>query len=150
MIPLEIVRLLEKGCFDARTSVLRVFCGLGCLLTFGIKRWSDAQRVQSLTLAQDALVVKSWKSKKKKTSITWGALRSGFEKCDWASGFLQALEVFGFPGEDYLIHAPRTDLLGFTKTPARWGDGVHGLCLLWPQGSRSHVRSIAAFVASCC
>ena len=82
MIPVEIVRLLERGCFNATTDLLRVFCGLGCLLAFGIKRWSDAQRFQSLDLAVDSLVVRSWKSKKKKSSITWGALRSGFEKCD--------------------------------------------------------------------
>ena len=127
MIPIEYVRKLEWGCWKARTGVLRIFCGLGCLLTFGIKRWSDAQRMQSMTLAEDALVVKSWKSKKKKTAITWGALRGGFEKSDWAKGFQDALANFGFPGEDYLIHAPRTDMLGFTKSPARWGDAERGI-----------------------
>ena len=127
MIPIEYVRKLEWGCWKARTGVLRIFCGLGCLLTFGIKRWSDAQRMQSMTLAEDALVVKSWKSKKKKTAITWGALRSGFEKADWAKGFQDALADFGLPCKDYLIHAPRTDMMGFTKSPARWGDAERGI-----------------------
>ena len=127
MIPVEIVRLLERGCFNATTDLLRVFCGLGCLLAFGIKRWSDAQRVQSLDLAVDSLVVQSWKSKKKKSSIPWGALRSGFEQCDWPTGFLDALKMFDFPGEDFLICAPRTDLFGFTRTPARWGDAERGI-----------------------
>ena len=65
MIPIEIVRKLEHGCKSASTGVLRLFCCLGCLLTFGVKRWSDAQRLSSLELGTDALVVKSWKSKKK-------------------------------------------------------------------------------------
>ena len=127
MVPAEVVRLLEHGCFKASTGVLRIFCGLGCLLTFGIKRWSDAQRVKTLDLCEDALVAVTWKSKKKKTSITWGALRSGFEKCDWAQGFVDALGAFGFPGPDYLIHSPRVDMLGFTKSPARWADAERGI-----------------------
>ena len=35
MIPIDYVRKLEWGCWKARTGVLRIFCGLGCLLTFG-------------------------------------------------------------------------------------------------------------------
>ena len=46
MIPPDVVRRLERGCSHASTGVLKIFCGLGCLLTFGVKRWSDAQRVQ--------------------------------------------------------------------------------------------------------
>ena len=127
MIPPEFVRMLEHGCFAASTGVLRIFSGLACLLTFGIKRWSDAQRCSSLKLGDDALVVKSWKSKKKRTSITWGALRSGFENGDWAVGFVKALSEFGFPGEDYLLLAPRVDMMGFTKSPARWADAERGI-----------------------
>ena len=127
MIPIEIVRKLEHGCKSASTGVLRLFCGLGCLLTFGVKRWSDAQRLSSLELGTDALVVKSWKSKKKKTSITWGALRSGFEMADWAVSFMKTLSEFGLPGEDYLLHAPRVDMMGFTRSPARWNDAERGI-----------------------
>ena len=128
MIPIGIVESLERGIFTARTGVLKVFCGLGCLLTFGIKRWSDAQHISSMELAGDSLVVKSWKSKKKKSSISWGALRVGFtNRTGWAEEFLKILNEFGFPGEDFLITAPRTDLLGFTKTPARWGDAERGI-----------------------
>ena len=36
--------LIEHGCYKASAGVLRIVCGLGCLLTFGIKRWSDAQK----------------------------------------------------------------------------------------------------------
>ena len=37
------------------------------------------------------------------------------------------MKEFGFPGDDYLIHAPRAHNLCFTKTPARWGDAVRGI-----------------------
>ena len=30
-------------------------------------------------------------------------------------------------GEDILVTAPRADLLGFTKTLARWGDAERGI-----------------------
>ena len=62
MIPIEIVRALECGCWKASIFVLGMFCGSGCMFTFGIKRWSDALRIDSLKLAEDALVVRSWKS----------------------------------------------------------------------------------------
>ena len=127
MIPVEVVKRLEEGVFRARTGLLKIFCGLGCLLTFGVKRWSDAQHVAEMTIAGDALVVKSWKSKKKKRAILWGALRSGFCGTDWVTPFMRSLKEYGFPGEDYLITAPRTDLMGFTKTPARWGDAERGI-----------------------
>ena len=127
MIPPEVVRLLERGCSKASTGVLRIFCGLGCLLTFGIKRWSDVQRIRSFELGEDALIAVSWKSKKKRSSFTWGALRSGFLEIGWAQSFLEALAEYGFPGEDYLIHAPKTDLMGFTKSPARWADAERGI-----------------------
>ena len=74
MIPSEIVKRLEEGVATARTGVPKIFCGLGCALTFGIKRWSDAQRVKSLSLAADSLVVRSWKSKRKKTELVRAAL----------------------------------------------------------------------------
>ena len=127
MIPPDVVMLLEQGCSSASTGTLRIFCGIACLLTFGIKRWSDAQRLQSIELASDAVVVRSWKSKKKKSSITWGAIRSGLSGKDWAVPFVKTLSEYGFPGEDYLITSPRVDMLGFTKTPARWADAERGM-----------------------
>ena len=45
LIPPDIVERLEMGVFEARSGVLKIFCGLGCLLTYGIKRWSDAKRI---------------------------------------------------------------------------------------------------------
>ena len=51
----------------------------------------------------------------------------GLNKKDWATGFVKALAEFGFPGEDYLIHSPRTDLLGFTARPAGWADAERGI-----------------------
>ena len=98
------------------------------MLTFGIKRWSDAQRLQSLELAVDALVVKSWKSKKKKSSITWGALRSGFEKCDWARGFIKALSEFDLPGDDYLVLSPRRTSLA-SLVPLLGGQTPNGVSM---------------------
>ena len=127
MIPPNVVRLMEHGCSHASTGVLKVFCGLGCLLTFGVKRWSDAQRVETMELLTDALVVKSWKSKKKKSAITWGALRLGLSKEDWAAPFVETLHEFGFPGKDYLITSPKVNMMGFTKTPARWADAQRGI-----------------------
>ena len=127
MIPSDIVKRLEEGVSCAQSSVLRIFCGLGCLLTFGIKRWSDAQRVESLTVAADSLVVRSWKSKKKKTKLVWAALRTGFTSSEWVTPWMEALEQHGFPGEDFLLTAPKSDLLGFTKTPARWSDAERGI-----------------------
>ena len=59
MIPPDVVKLLELGCSRGRTGVIKVFCGLCCLLTFGVKRWSDAQRVESIELKEDAIVIKS-------------------------------------------------------------------------------------------
>ena len=131
MIPVPVVKLLEHRVFDASCAVLRIFCGLGCLLTFGVKRCSDAQRMGDLRLTGDALMTRPWKSKKKKKKkkcqISWSALRSGFLERGWASAFLKELNAFGLPGPDYLLLAPKTDLLGFTKSPARWGDAERGI-----------------------
>ena len=127
MIPIEVVRKLEHGVTSASTMILKVFCGLACLLTHGAKRWSDAQRLRELFITEDAVVVCSWKSKKKKRQIKWSAMRQGFESVDWAKNFLEALALCDLPGEDYLLLALRTDLMGFTKTPARWGDAERGI-----------------------
>ena len=127
LIPPNVVLLLEHGCSHASTGVLKLFCGLACLLTFGVKRWSDAQRLEKLELLADAIVVKSWKSKKKKTAITWGALRLGLSKADWAAPFFESLQEFGFPGKDYLITSPKVNMMGFTQTPARWADAQRGI-----------------------
>ena len=72
-------------------------------------------------------MLKSWKSKKKKRQITWAALRSGFLKRDWAKAFVDELQRFDLPGEDYLLLAPKTNLLGFTRSPARWVDAERGI-----------------------
>ena len=127
MIPIEVVRKLEHGAKGASTTILKIFCGLACLLTHGAKRWSDAQRLKELFITEDAVVVCSWKSKKKKRQIKWSAMRQGFEKVDWAENFLEALKLCDLLGEDYLLLAARNDFMGFTKTPARWGDAERGI-----------------------
>lgn len=42
-------------------------------------------------------------------------------------GGLETARLHDFPGEDYLLTAPRTDLLGFTKTLAMWADAERGI-----------------------
>ena len=65
--------------------------------------------------------------RKQNREFVWGALRCGVIGNDWAQTFVHELAAFNFPGFDYLITSPRTDLLGFTKTPARWGDAERGI-----------------------
>ena len=54
-------------------------------------------------------------------------MRCGLKDRDWATAFMKALADFGFPGVDFLITAPRSDLMGFTSTPARWGDAERSI-----------------------
>ena len=73
-----------------------MFAGLCCLFTFGVKRLSGAQRVESIELKSDALVIKSGKSKKKMSAITRGALRVGIGGTEWAQPFLDAYTSMAF------------------------------------------------------
>ena len=58
MIPVEVVERLEGRVFNARAGLLKIFCGLGCLLTFGVKRWSDAQHARTCVCTKPHTVLR--------------------------------------------------------------------------------------------
>ena len=70
LVPPEVVAQLELLVTSAPTLPMRVFAGVACLCAHGIKRWSDVQHVKSLTVAENALVINSWKSKKMTSDVT--------------------------------------------------------------------------------
>ena len=70
----------------------------------------------------------TWKSKRKKHSISWAALRSGFcVALDWGGVFYRCLRANDFPGADFLMCAPNSTLTGFTRRPADWSDATRAL-----------------------
>ena len=64
----------------------------------------------------------SWKSERKRGSLTWAALRTGFSGRDWGAALLQTLEEAGLPGSDFMAFRPSMDLKSFTCMPADWAD----------------------------
>ena len=40
---------------------------------------------------------------------------------------MKTLSEFGLPGEGYLLHFLRVDMMGLTKPPARWNDAERGI-----------------------
>ena len=82
LVPASLVTRLERLVSDADTLPLRIFCGVAALCTHGIKRWSDVQHVSGISLTEHAVVVTTWRSKKRKGSFQWAALRAGFSNFD--------------------------------------------------------------------
>ena len=122
MIPPPYVVLLGHLAIDGPLLSVRLFVGIAALCTHGIKRWAEAQCVKSLSLSRDYVVVTSWKSKRKRGSLTWADLLTGFSGRDWGGALLQTLEDAGLPGSDFMAFRPSMDLKSLTCIPADWAD----------------------------
>ena len=121
-VPPDSVCALELLVTSGHTLPIRVFAGVAALCCHGVKRWSDVQHVTALSVTDDALLVTTWRSKKKRAPLLWAALRRGFSNTDWVMAFMLALKEAHLPGPDYLVRRPSRDLKCFTSHPASWAD----------------------------
>ena len=117
MLSPDVVAKLEDLVSSAPTAPLRIFAGVACLSTHGIKRWSDIQHFEKWSASRDSTVVVSWKSKRKLASLQWAALRIGFSGRDWLSMFEYEMTACGLPAADFFVPRPTVNLKGFTKKP---------------------------------
>lgn len=71
----EMLAQMETYLADTKNPpVLRAFAGLSCLLGHGCLRLSDAQRSENLSIAVDATLGVSWRSKRARKNGPWAAL----------------------------------------------------------------------------
>ena len=128
---------------SAHTLPLRIFAGIVCLCTHGVKRWSDAQHISKLEESKDALLPTTYRSKRKEEPMLWAALRSGFkEEVAWTAAFIQALCEAGLPKQDFLVLRPTSDFKEFTNHPATWVDANRSLhALLAMDGMKPEVAT---------
>ena len=127
LVPPEVIIQLESFVASSSSVPIRVFAGVALLCCHGIKRWGDVQHVSKMVLTDDALVVTTWRSKKKRFPLTWAALRRGFSGRDWAAPFLEALASANLPGEDFLVLRPAVNLQSFSAAPAKWADACRAV-----------------------
>ena len=117
-----VVAKLEGLVSSAPTSPLRIFAGIACLSTHGIKRLSDIQHFEKWSSSEDSTVVVSWKSTRKLASLRCAALRVCLSGQDWASTFEHEMSMCGLPGVDFFMPLPTTNFNGFTRSHATWSD----------------------------
>ena len=90
-LPVDFVVALEGLVGSAHTLPLRIFAGVCCLCTHGVKRWADVQHVLRMSSTDDGLMVTTYRSKRKERPFLWAALRLGFGAGDCVTPFFPGL-----------------------------------------------------------
>ena len=88
-------------------------------MAHGMLRWSDLQRSIGLSLTADAVTSMS-PMKNQKYLTAWAAPRRGFNGCDWAGPWVQALAEEHMPGKDFVLRACNTRATSFTSAIAEY------------------------------
>ena len=60
-LPVDYVVALEGLVETVHTLPLRIFAGVCCLCTHGVRRWSDVQHVLRMTSTDDGLMVTTYR-----------------------------------------------------------------------------------------
>ena len=126
MLPVDVVLKLEALVFDVPTDVLRIFVGIVCLMTHGLKRWADVQHTKSVEMTADALVLTCYRSKRKVGTMTWGALRLGFTGKDWGERWFDEWKRVK-RGDDFIAYRPTKDLAALRETVADHADATRAM-----------------------
>ena len=142
MMPIDLVILLEGLVTSAPSVPLRVFAGCFVALAHGCKRWADLQYLSGIKEGEHAIVLTTWKSKRKLSSMVWAVLRSGFAGSDWCSPWLAALKLSELPGIDFVSWLPTANLKDFLRSPALWADAQRALIALLLLGGVNHEEAV--------
>ena len=121
-IPVHIIVEFEKLTIEAHTVPLQCFAGTCLLCCYGVKRWADVLHVvgESFQLTSEALVVVTYKSKKKDSSMMWVCPRRSVSGLDWMPVWIKVMSRHGFPAADHLLKCMTANFRGFTNRPADW------------------------------
>ena len=118
LIPPSVLVRFERLVTSAPTAPLRLFAGIALLCGLGINRWGDVHHLKSYFVTDDAMVLTTWKSKRKREPMTWAALRIGLGGTDWLTPLVSELRLARPDGFDWIAQRPTTNLKGFTAKPA--------------------------------
>ena len=123
-IPVETMIQFESMACGAKTQPLQCFAGIAILCAYGLKRWSDVQFVigTAMVLTDVALVVATYKSKRKDEVMYWVCPRRSVSGVDWIPLWLKCMNLFDLPSSDFMCRRISQDLRTFTNRPADWAD----------------------------
>ena len=151
-LSVDAIVFIEHLVCSAHTLPLRIFAGIVCLCTHGVKRWADAQHLSRLEESKDALLPTTYRSKRKDRPLRWAALKTGFSavaEADWTVAFLQALAEAELPKQDFLVLRPSSDFQSFTDHPATRADANQALDALLVLGGLGPEMATVYTMHSC-
>ena len=128
---------------ETTSNYTKAYAGAFCAMAHGMLRWSDLQRSLGMRLTTDAVTAMS-PMKNQKYLTAWAAPRRGFNGCDWAGPWVQALAEEQMPGKDFVLRACNAKATGFTSAIADYGHAQKTMRTLMAKPPFQMSTSVAA------
>ena len=114
-MPADITVTIERLAADKAETTGPVQCFAGCslLCAYRVKRWSDVQHTlgNSLVLSDDAVMLDTYKSKRKKQIMTWACLRRSISSLEFVGPWLEVAPCGKSYFKSFSAHSSATQFL---------------------------------------